>query len=265
MDLAAPRPISAAPKERSWYGPACGAASIVFHVVLGTVLHHGRGFLEPEVKPPTTVELTMAPKPIQVPPPEPAVPEPPKPEPKKVVMPPTAPVVKNNPAEPETPPPQMTGRTLTDPSEGDKAWSSLTGNGEAMQGPLIANPAGSPTGKSITVVAPPGPPAPPPGPRFVALKDLARAPRAPNLDDALEKNFPTRARNQGISGSAALRAQVLPDGRIGAVTRMSESSAGFAEACERTLRGSRWSPPLDRGGLPVATEITYTCRFDVRD
>jgi hypothetical protein len=27
--------------------------------------------------------------------------------------------------------------------------------------------------------------------------------------------------------------------------------------------GSRWEAPLDAGGRPVATEITYTCAFEV--
>jgi protein TonB len=102
------------------------------------------------------------------------------------------------------------------------------------------------------------------GPRFVPLANLARAPRAPRLDAALEKNYPAAARQSGIAGSAVLRVQVLADGRIGAVRRVSETFAGFADACERTVKGGVWEPPLDRDGKPVATEITYTCRFDVK-
>jgi hypothetical protein len=29
--------------------------------------------------------------------------------------------------------------------------------------------------------------------------------------------------------------------------------------------GSRWSPPLDEKGRPVATHVRYTCRFRVGD
>jgi len=111
---------------------------------------------------------------------------------------------------------------------------------------------------------------PEPGPKPVAeapprMTGRTLTPRPPNLDAALERNYPKSARNQGIGGNAVLRAQVLPDGRIGAVRRSSETFAGFADACERTLRSAHWSPPIDRAGLPVGTEITYTCRFDVRE
>jgi hypothetical protein len=45
---------------------------------------------------------------------------------------------------------------------------------------------------------------------------------------------------------------------------LSEPAAGFGRACRDTLSGSRWTPPLDRDGRPVATIINYTCRFEVR-
>ena len=61
-----------------------------------------------------------------------------------------------------------------------------------------------------------------------------------------------------------LRIEVLADGRLGEVKRLSESYPGFGEACERTVRGARWEPPIDRDGSAVSTEITYTCRFEVR-
>ncbi|WP_394823655.1 TonB family protein [Pendulispora albinea] len=249
--------------EPSWFGSACAAASIILHIGVAFALQHGG---HDEAPAPRIVELTMteAPPPPP-PPPPPKVDEPEPPKPKPVPVPEKVRVqqpVKEVP--PEAPPPQMTGRTLTDPGEGDKSWSSLTGNGQEMKGPLVVNPQGSPTGTG-TAPAPPAPPAPPPGPRFVAVGDLSRAPRPPNLDDALERNYPKSARMQGIGGTAVLRAQILPDGRIGVVRRTSESFAGFGEACERTLRSANWSPPIDRAGLPVGTEITYTCRFDVRE
>jgi len=41
------------------------------------------------------------------------------------------------------------------------------------------------------------------------------------------------------------------------------SSPEFGRACQRTLAGSRWSPPLDARGRPVATELRYKCVFEV--
>jgi TonB family protein len=83
------------------------------------------------------------------------------------------------------------------------------------------------------------------------------------LDGALEHNYPLEARRAGVSGRAVLRVEVLSDGHIGAVQRVTESFDGFAAACERTVRSGRWGAPLDRDGQPVATRITYTCRFEV--
>lgn len=104
----------------------------------------------------------------------------------------------------------------------------------------------------------------PVGPRFVAAGDLLKAPRVPRLDAALEKNYPAEARRSAVSGIAVLRVQVLPYGRVGVVQRVTESYSGFGEACERTVRSGVWEAPLDREGRPVATEITYTCRFEIR-
>jgi hypothetical protein len=47
------------------------------------------------------------------------------------------------------------------------------------------------------------------------------------------------------------------------ITVVSESAPGFADACRKTLLGSRWSEPLDREGRAVSTRLTYRCRFEV--
>ncbi|MBX3264141.1 MAG: energy transducer TonB, partial [Labilithrix sp.] len=107
-------------------------------------------------------------------------------------------------------------------------------------------------------------PAAPPPMRVVPPSSLSRRPRAPGLDLELERQYPAEARRSGISGTAVLRVRILPDGRVGEVRVQSESWAGFGPACERTVRAARWEPPIDRDGAPVATEITYTCRFEVR-
>jgi len=113
-------------------------------------------------------------------------------------------------------------------------------------------------------VAPPAPPAAAVEPRVVEAKDLSRRPRAQGLDATLEQHYPLEERRSGISGKAVLRVMILPSGRVGTVRRVEESRSSFAEACERAVRSARWEPPIDREGAPVATEITYTCRFEIR-
>lgn len=124
--------------------------------------------------------------------------------------------------------------------------------------------AGLPSTGSPVASAPRSAPLAPAPPRVVPPSSLARRPRAPGLDDELERQYPIEARRAGISGSAALRVRILPDGRIGSVHVVSESWKGFGAACERTVRAAHWEPPIDRDGMPVTTEITYTCRFEVR-
>ena len=44
---------------------------------------------------------------------------------------------------------------------------------------------------------------------------------------------------------------------------VSATAPAFAEACKRTLADSRWSQPLDREAHPCATDVNYTCRFEL--
>jgi protein TonB len=101
-------------------------------------------------------------------------------------------------------------------------------------------------------------------PAIVPVAALGRAPRAPGLDRALERNYPSDARRAGIAGKAVLRVRIQADGRVSVATSLSESYPGFGDACARTVREARWEPPLDREGRAVATEITYVCLFEVR-
>ena len=105
--------------------------------------------------------------------------------------------------------------------------------------------------------------APTAGDRVVAIGDLSRPPRAPNLDAQLAANYPRDARLAGTAGSAVIRARILVDGRVGSTRVVSESAPGFGVACQHTLAGSRWQPPLDADKRAVATDLAYTCTFAV--
>jgi len=161
---------------------------------------------------------------------------------------------------PAAPPPvaDFTGLTLTNDS-GTASFASAVGNGAALDGPIAARGVRS-SGQGGSLVPGSGSGT---GERIVPLASLSRPPRAPALDEALEDNYPPSARAQGRTGTALVRVKVLPDGRIGAMRVLSETEPGFGVACRRTLAGSRWQPPLDASGRPVATELSYTCRFEV--
>lgn len=154
-------------------------------------------------------------------------------------------------------PADFTGTTLT--NDGGAGWASATGNGQAMHGP-VGRPGARVTSRQVESSAP-GKAA---GPAVVAVGDLSRPPVPPALDQALEHNYPVEARRTGQAGKAVVRARISAQGSALDLVVVSESGAGFGDACKQTLAGSRWSAPLDRDGNAVATTIQYTCRFVVR-
>jgi periplasmic protein TonB len=215
---------------------------------------------------PMTSEVAFEVAPLPPPPEVAPAPEPParsEPEPARAAPRPA-------PQRAEPPPPETTaqraqsavdlsGVTLTNDS-GEAGWSSVVGNGSALRGPQ--GPV-RPSGPVVAVASAREPSAPKQAPSLVAAADLSERPRPPGLDGVLKRNYPEDARSRGISGTASVRARIGADGRVSHTRVLSESFSGFGEACKRTLAGSRWSPPKNREGSAVATEIAYTCRFVV--
>lgn len=214
-------------------------------------------------RPPALVEMTIPPAP-----PPPVAPAPAAPAAPKLARAVSArPVVRTARAAPppsEAPPPadetiaDFSGVTMTNDGPG-AGWASATGNGQTMNGP-VGRPGARVTGRNVN-----GDPASSrQGDPIVGAGDLSRAPAAPDLSEALARAYPPEARNRGIEGKAVIRARITPEGRVAELTLISETAPGFGAACQKTLRGSSWSPPLDRDARPVSTFINYTCRFDVQ-
>ena len=244
-------------------------ASVLTHVALYLALRSDRPPRAP-VHRPTLVTIDVAPPPrVPAVPPPPPAPRlvPPAAVPVRIARahlaePPAsrarpAPAPASVPAPPDpVPVADLTGVTLT--NDGTAAgWSSAVGNGGAMVGPIgRAGHAGP--------AAPTNSPPAPAGASMVPLADLRRRPAPPDLDAALEHNYPEQARREGLTGSAVVRARILPSGAIATIQPLSASAPAFADACRRTLAGSRWSPPIDAVGHPCTTEIRYICRFELR-
>lgn len=211
------------------------------------------------------VEPVKPPDPEPVKPPEPEK-EPPPPEPVKAPRHAAAPAPTPPPAS-DTPPPaaaeevaDFTGVTLTADGSGS-SWSTAVGSGGALKGPVgkIGPRPQAATSQAAKVAAP--------GPRVVAAASLARAIQPPGgMDQILQRNYPRRAQAQGVEGKVVVRLHVLPSGRVGDITVVREFPSGweFASACRETIRQSPpFSPPLDRSGNPVATDINFNCDFEV--
>lgn len=162
-----------------------------------------------------------------------------------------------------TPAPQVTapaldlsGVTLT--NDTGTGFAMPVGDGSALRGP-----SGLGASRVQAVVEQRVAPSAAKPPALVDASDLSERPRPPSLAGLLRANYPEDARQRGLRGSAGLRARIDADGVIRSARVLSESSAGFGAACRRTVLGSRWSAPRDKNGSAVATEIVYTCHFEV--
>jgi len=221
------------------------AVSLAAHAVAGYAL---ATLQRPAVARVSVVEMSIQERPAPPPPPSP----PPKPEP------PTVP--ETRPTKPHAPRPRAV-RPVAPPAS--------VSNAPAIEVP--AAPVDFTAGPAISSESgrdDPGPAAPAPratrgGSGTVALADLSRPPSPPALDDALARRYPAAARAAGRTGRAVVRLRIDPDGRARMLRLLSATEPPFGDACRATVDGSRWRPPLDAAGKPVATEVTYTCSFQI--
>lgn len=175
-------------------------------------------------------------------------------------------VPSTTPSIPESEPVDLTGVTLVGEGAGP-GWSTVVGNGRPLNGPIQNARGSTPSAKG-------GFPEEAAARRqvgkavekpldLVPMADLSRRPAPPALDGVLRSNYPAEARRQGLSGTAVVSVRIEPNGQVRSVQVRSESAPGFGKACQNTVLGSSWSPPLDRFGKPVATMVSYSCRFTV--
>jgi len=200
------------------------------------------------------------PEPQPEPPTPASVPAPPRPS-LAARAPVPSPPVKDTPAAPNTavgpaPALDLSGVTLTNDS--GAGFAMPVGDGSALHGPIGSSKERVHAVNASATVASVAK-----GPALVAASDLSERPRPPSLTGLLRQNYPEDARQRGLRGKASLRARIDADGVIRSAQMLSESAAGFGAACRRTVLGSRWSAPRDKNGSAVATEIVYTCHFEV--
>jgi periplasmic protein TonB len=240
-----------------------GAAHLVLFSVLGLIPSPSEVLARHEME----FEVVQPPPKVEPPPPPPPPPEPEKPkEPERA----RAPKAEEPPPEeppPEAPPPleeiaDFTGTTLT--ADGPGGWSTRIGTGAPLKGPVgkIGKAPHDPNGQQAAKALPTGP-------RVVSVENLSRKPKPPtgvDLNALLERNYPRRARMQGVEGKVTVSMRVLPNGKLERIRPIAEfpPSFDFAAGCLRTLQESGlWQPPLDRDGKPVASDVKFDCSFEV--
>jgi TonB family protein len=216
---------------------------------------------------PTVVEFeAVAPKPE----PEPEIEPEPEPEPTLepvvqetvVVESQTEVVDEVAPAvEPELAPPELTGMTLL--ADGEGPFSAEAGSGRVRRGAIRAGTSQPAPVRRVVRRAPKPKPAKPAPPTAIPVAQLSKKPVPPDLGSALKRNYPSEARRQGRAGEAKVRARIEASGSIRLAKVAFESENGFGKACRTTLLRSKWSAPLDKKGKPVATWISYRCKFRI--
>ncbi len=220
---------------------------------------------EPEAKLAPEPEAKLAPEPEVEPKPEPEV-VPPQDIPELVVEPEAAPPASQAEpapelqAEPEPAPAELTGTTLA--ALDGLGWDAPAGSGRERRGALrpgVSRPV-APTKQKPQAVKPPAAPPPPP---ILPLAQLSKHPVPPSLGGALKRNYPRAAQRQGQSGEAKVRARIEANGHVTLAKVAFESAEGFGSACRKTLLASKWSAPLDKKGRPVATWVSYRCKFRI--
>jgi TonB family protein len=234
-------------------------ASIATHLIGVAVLPIAQAAHEPAHEP-TAVAITFTPPP---PPPPPvaeiATQAAPTTAAARTIT-PTTRRVATKPRPQPAPPNIATALPAPDaPAEADFTMTTMTNAGETSFAATDGARGGG-TGELPAAARNPGRGE---GRGLVALADLSRAPVAPALDVALERNYPAAARDAGAAGTAVVRVRIAATGRAEAVRILSATADEFGQACRRTLLGSVWQPPLDGDGTAVSTEISYTCRFEV--
>lgn len=239
--------------------------------VLGSLVLHGAVVRSltlaeaPAAAPPApeTVSFVLtspAPEDEPASPPEPAPTAAPEPAPSSADRAPVAAAPRAVPAAPRAP----TGENLESSAGG---FELPSGDGTSSDAPIVAPvvsapPAPAPPAPVASAPAPSRPAAPAP-PAVVPVRQLGEKPKPPGLAGRLAGNFPPDARARGVGGAARVRVRIEPSGVATVLGVLDESDAGFGDACRRTVAGSRWSPPKDRSGRPVATLVTYQCRFRI--
>jgi TonB family protein len=252
-----------ATQAASWAGVVL--ASLAMHAVaFGGLGQGGRGGEKaPRKRRPATVEMIVAPPKAPTPPLTEAA-RPAAPKARLAVARPAAKIPAAKAPAPAAAPPaaaetlaDFTGQTLTNDGSG-AGWSSATGNGQKMNGPV-----GRPGARVSHRVVEGTPGGTGSGPPVVGLGDLSRTPVAPDLSHKLAAAYPPDARAKGIQGRAVVKARITPGGQVRDLAVVSETAPGFGAACKATLGASEWTPPIDRDGHAVSTVINYTCRFNV--
>ena len=123
--------------------------------------------------------------------------------------------------------------------------------------PMIVTPVAPPP--QITV-APPRPPAPPPPRRIEPARAKGNLPALFSTDD-----YPASALRNEEAGTATVRLDIGPDGRVSActITGSSGSSALDSATCRILRSRARFSPATDSTGAKVSDSMTQRIRWQI--
>lgn len=156
----------------------------------------------------------------------------------------------------EGPLPEDAAAELAASEFGDSDFQLPSGSGLALGRGSIARPGSGGTGLTGGTARN----------TSLSARDLSRPAIPPHLQPLIDANFPVAARLARVGGTVTVSAIIQEDGNPTdvRVVSVSPSGRGFGETCSRTVHeGPDWKPKLNRDGRPVASKVTYTCKFSL--
>jgi protein TonB len=128
------------------------------------------------------------------------------------------------------------------------------------EGLLEPTPPGTGTPGPAPVLAPPPPPPPPPPPAPVVQAKVGA-----DFLRKLNVVYPRLAQREEWEGTVILRAQVMPNGRVGAVTvQKSSGHSVLDDAAVSAAKSNGVFVPATQGGVPVIGMVTFPVYFKLQ-
>ena len=233
------------------YPRALGAA------VFGSAMLHGllfAGVSQSALRAPPAKPRTLEFDVVEPPPPEP-IPEEEMPLPE--VAPPAQIDLQDIEIPTEIPPPSDTNEDTPAeevvPTFGISMTSTSSGDGGASMTVRVGNTLMKDPEKDFT------PPAEVRAYATTPISKVSKMPREKNGE--CPADYPPKAQRDGIEGVVRLSVEVLADGSVGQVRRLSTLGHGLDEAAVSALKRCKFFP-AEVDGTPVSTRIQYNVRFE---
>jgi periplasmic protein TonB len=249
-------------------GPAAYGASAALHAALFAALLLARPPVERRAEPVEVQIVETAPPPPPAPPPEPEPAPAPRPARRPRVARLSPPLPEDAPSPPRLPddappPPNETPLPGAPPAKPGPVRIGIT-----MESTTTAGAYAAPVGNSMYGQAPrrgqdPASAQPYAADRYVPPTEVTTLPQVERCELPRDE-YPAAAKRLEREAEVKLRLVIDEEGRIRDARVLGDPGYGFGEAAVASVRRHCRFRPARKGGEAVATEITYTVRYELQ-